>query len=183
MPARANVAETSSAASVAPGPSDAGSCPEGSIVSDRTDSPKSVTLGSPSGGQEDVARLEVEVEHARVAGVGVMDRPGHPFHDHGRRARVGLVGLDPIGDGPPFDELHDEEPAAAVLAEVERPDDVGVLHPGDRAGVRPEPVDRGQVARGRPRSVFNATTISRECWGLAFQTTPWPPSPSFSSRT
>ena len=48
MPARANVAETSSAASGSPGPSDVGSCPGGSIVSDRTDSPKSVTLGSPS---------------------------------------------------------------------------------------------------------------------------------------
>ena len=48
MPARANIAETSSAASRSPGHSDAGPSSEGSIVSNRTDSPKSVTLGSPS---------------------------------------------------------------------------------------------------------------------------------------
>ena len=115
---------------------------EGPIVSNRIDSPKSVTLGSPSCGQQDVAGLEVEVEHARVAGVGVMDRPGDLLDEHGGRARVGLVGFESFGDGPTFHELHDEEPTAAVFTEKVRPDDVVVLHPGDRFGVLAEPGDR-----------------------------------------
>ena len=78
MPARANVAETSSAASGEPGPPDAGSCPE---ELDRVGPHRQAEvghLGLAVRGQEDIARLEVEVEHARVAGVGVMDRPGDP---------------------------------------------------------------------------------------------------------
>ena len=102
------------------------------------------------------------MEHARVARVGVMDRPGDLFDEHGGRARVGLVRLEPIGDGPSFHEFHDEEPAPAVLAEIRRPDDVRMLHPGDRADVLDgagRPTARSLEAG--PRSVLSATTISR----------------------
>ncbi len=42
------------------------------------------------------------MKHAGVAGVGMMDRPGDLLDEYGRRAGVGLVGLETSLDGPTF---------------------------------------------------------------------------------
>src|SRR4051794_711877 len=107
-------------------------------------------LGLAVRGEEDVARLEVEVKYAGVASMGVMDRSGDLFDEHGGRARVKLVPFEPILDGPSLHQFHDEKPAATVLAEKKSPDDTGMLHPGDRSGVLAEAEDCGFFIRSRP---------------------------------
>ena len=108
--------------------------------------PKSVTFTSPVRGDEDVARLDVAVDHAVAVGEG--ERGGHAGADGGdlaRRQRLGVA--QDGGEGPAVDELHHDEVGAVVLAPVEDGDDVGMRQVGGGLGLAPEALDEGAVDR------------------------------------
>ena len=91
--------------------------------------PKSSSFGTPSGGHQDVERLDVAVHHqalVRVAhGAADLEEELEPVVDRERPAR------GPDVDRLALDVLHDEVGHALVgAAAVEEPRDVGVVQRG-----------------------------------------------------
>ncbi len=115
-----------------------------SSSSSRLARPKSVILGEPSGGEEDVGRLQVAMDHARP--VRRADRPGERHHQLGR-GPLGLGGRgDPTLQTSSFEKLQRDVGQAVGLADIVDLHHVGMPEPGDGSGLDPEP---GQVLRGR----------------------------------
>ena len=64
----------------------------------------------------------------------------------------------------PADELHGVVVKALMLADPEDRHDVGMVQPGRRAGLAPEPFQPGRVAELMERSVFKATCRPSDSW-------------------
>ena len=106
-------------------------------------------LGHPLGGDQDVGRLDVAVDHPAVVGV---DQPlGHRDGDLDR----GPMGHRPVvlEPGPQvlaLDDLHDDVRTDGLVADIEDPHQVGVVQGGHGAGLPGEP--RRQIRiRAQPR--------------------------------
>jgi hypothetical protein len=96
------------------------------------------------GGQQDVARLDVAVEHAGMVGDGECG--GRLGGDLGSSAcQQRAFGAADVAQGPPLDELHHHVVGLAVLAPVEDRHDVGVAEVGGGLGLAAEPGDEGVV--------------------------------------
>ncbi len=115
-------------------------------------------LGVPVLLEEDVAGLDVTVQHAaRVGGAQRGECLGHHEHDALRGERP--PGHDLVAQGGPRQALHDEERRRVILAEVQHGHDVRVEEPGGdqrllleplahpRQGSRlgPQDLDRGRA--------------------------------------
>ena len=99
--------------------------------------PKSVILGTPSDGVQDVGRLEVAVDDPGL--VRDVDGPGQGHQQLGRRpARLRSAG-QPVGEAAALEQLQGDERQAVRFADVVDLDDVGVAEPGDRLGLDREP--------------------------------------------
>ena len=107
--------------------------------------PQSATFTRPDGRDEDVARLDVAVQHA--GGVGVAEGGGDVGGDvdgalgrqRRRRSRMMSARLRPV------DVLHDDEVRAVLLAPVEHRDDVRVVQVGGGLRLAAEAGDEGGV--------------------------------------
>ena len=101
----------------------------------------------PAIGQEDVPRLDVAMDDAvgvgRVQGVGDLDADVHQLMDLER------TGQQPIAQGLPLHQLHDDEGVALVIADVVDGADVRVVQGGGGARFGPQP-DHGLLAVRRP---------------------------------
>ena len=76
-----------------------------------------------------------------------------------------------------LEQLHGDEQAAGVFADLVDLADVGMVDAGRRARFTPQALARRLVARRAPRIVFSATMRSSRS-SRASYTTPMPPSPS-----
>ena len=95
--------------------------------------------------EQDVARLEVAVNHAAL--VGIVDRFGNRGHQRGRLAgRKRSVG-QPLGQALALDEAHREVVLALVLADLEDRDDPGVIEIGRGLGLGVEALDVGLIGK------------------------------------
>ena len=109
-----------------------------------SDTPKSVIFTRPTAAQQDVAGLDVAVDHTgqvrRVQRAGGLreDRQEPPGGQHG-------LALEQVGQGLADDELHDEEAGALLLAVVEQLRDVRVGQRRGVAGLGAEPLEEPAV--------------------------------------
>ena len=99
-------------------------------------------------GQQEVLRLDVEVDHPGV--VGVVEGVGHRAEQlgGGLRAQAPLA-VEQVTQGPAADVLHHDPGQPPLLARVVDGDHVGVGQPGGRPGLAPELLGE---ARGRGRT-------------------------------
>src|SRR5262249_47302662 len=92
----------------------------------------------------DVLRLDVAMDDADLVGGGEpgADLLGDAEADRGRQD---VARLDQLLERQTLDELHREVPQAAGLAQVVRPEDVGMGDPAREADLLLEAVEEGRV--------------------------------------
>ena len=111
-----------------------------SSESSRLARPKSVILGAPSAGKQDVGRLEVAMDDPGL--VGDVDGPGQGAMQLGRRPARLRGACQAVGEAAPLEQLQGDERQAVGLADVVDLDDVGMAEPGDRLGLDAEAGDK-----------------------------------------
>ena len=123
--------------------------------------------------EQDVARLEVAVDHAAL--VGIVDRVGHRGHQRGRLAgRQRPVG-QPLRQALALDEAHREVVLALVLADLVDRHDARVVEVGRRLGLGVEPLDVGLVGKLAGEDHLRARPCRLRLTCRAWNTTPMPP--------
>ncbi len=103
-------------------------------------------LDLPAGRDQDVARLDVAVDHPAL--MGEAERGGHVGRDLG--GAIGqdrALAADDLSERATLDVLHDDEVRAVLLAPVVDRDDVGVAEVGGGLCLAAEALD--EVAVGR----------------------------------
>ena len=96
-------------------------------------------------GQQEVLRLDVEVDDAGM--VGVVEGVGHrPQQLGGGLGAEAVLAVEHLAQGPAADVLHHDPGQAPLLARVVDGDDVGMGQAGGRAGLAPELVGEPAVA-------------------------------------
>ena len=106
--------------------------------------PKSATFTAPVRRHEDVGRLDVAVDDA--VAVGEAEGGGDVGRDVGGALRQErAVAAQDVGQRAPVHVLHHHEVRAALTAEVEDADDVGVVEVGRRRGLAAEPLDEVRI--------------------------------------
>jgi hypothetical protein len=80
--------------------------------------------------------------------VGVVDRLGECLHHFGRLTHGEGGAVQLLREAAAGHEFQAQEREAGVLAHFVDLDDVGMLHPGDRFGLGPEPGQRLHPGRG-----------------------------------
>ncbi len=125
---------------------------DGGVALDRGD-PEVGEEHLPVAGEQDVARLDVAVQHPGA--VGGAQGAQYVESDAGRLARGDLAALlGGVGERGPVDVLHDDPRALVVLDDVVDGDDPGVRDARRRPrlllrpGVQDEPVGLGDVQPG-----------------------------------
>ena len=127
----------------------------------------------------DVRWLQVAVDNAR--GVRCGERISDLRADTQRVREAHAFARDQVVEGLAFDQFHDDEGLAVMLANFVNRDDVGVIQAGGGAGFLQEAVAAARSVRGRSGRSLIATRRSRRLsWAL--YTRPMPPSPIFSNK-
>ncbi len=132
------------------------------------------------GGEEDVGRLDVAVEHApavgRAEGVGDAGQDGDGLA-RGQPAPLDQEVVERAAPG----QRHDDGDAVAVVEHVDHPDDVGVVELGQDRRLPPQPVAPCRPRRSA-RARLTATTWASAPSRVACQTEPVVPRPTRASR-
>ena len=104
-------------------------------------------LGVTGGGDQDVGRLDVAVDHQAL--VGIRERGAHLLHQSDAGADAGRVRLAPRVDRLAVDQLHDQVGHAVVCAAgIEQLGDARMIEAGEHAPLEAEAFDdRGRAPR------------------------------------
>ena len=96
-------------------------------------------------GDEDICGLDVAVDDA--SGVGRVERVGDFDAQRERHLQFHRTSGDHVLEGHAVQELHDEESAAVVLADVVDGADVGMIQGGGRLGLAAETLQGLMILR------------------------------------